>query len=281
MDLSIISVTWNSADRILEQVQSVQRGCSTHSCEQITIDNASTDKTVSLLTESTPQVTVLVNQHNTGFAAANNQGVEVATGRYFLFLNPDTRVEPDSLDKAIRWMDEHPEVGIMSPKLVDQNGAFNYEAGPRRFPGLLDQAAVIVKLPHLFPHLLDRYLMKDIDPNVEREVDSVRGSCMFMRREVVEKLGWAFDPRYYIWFEDVDSCREARALGYSVVYSPVISCVDYIGQSFKQRDTFWKQQQFTTSMIVYFKKWEPWWKWYFLAALRPVGLSLVWLRRVL
>jgi len=116
--------------------------------------------------------------------------------------------------------------------------------------------------------------MKDFDSEKEQEVPSVRGSFMMMRREVYEKLGWTFDLRYFIWFEDVDTCREVWKLGYKVMYTPVISCTDFIGQSFKKRDTYWKQKNFTKSMLQYFQKWEPWYKWMWIAIARPVGLVL-------
>jgi GT2 family glycosyltransferase len=119
-------------------------------------------------------------------------------------------------------------------------------------------------------------LFKDFKPDVEQEVDSVRGSFMLMRREVYEKLGWAFDPRYFIWFEDVDICREVKRLGFKVVHTPIISCVDYIGQSFKQRTTLWKQKQFTKSMLQYFQKWEPGYKSALICFFRPVGIAMAW-----
>ena len=86
-------------------------------------------------------------------------------------------------------------------------------------------------------------------------MDSVRGSFMLARREFIEKLNRAFDERFFIWFEDVDLCREAKQLGYKVIYNPVISCVDLVGQSFKKRSVFWKQWQFFRSMFKYFVKW--------------------------
>lgn len=113
-------------------------------------------------------------------------------------------------------------------------------------------------------------------PDKEQEVDSVRGSFMIMRREVFEKLGFAFDPRYFIWFEDVDICREVQRLGYKVVHTPIISCVDYIGQSFKQRTTLWKQKNFTKSMLQYFQKWTPSYTWIWIAVFRPVGIAMAW-----
>ncbi len=276
MDLSIITVTWNSASLIREQIRSVVSGCKNITCEEIVVDNSSTDQTVEIVKNEFPEVTLIANKENKGFGAANNQGVIVAKGEYLLFLNPDMRVEPGSLDIILQWMREHPDVGIVSPKLVDEHGNLNWDATPRRFPRLWEQIALILKLPHLFPHLLDTYHMKEADFDKEQEVDSVRGSFFFMRREIVDKLGWAFDPRYFIWYEEVDACREAKRLGYKVVYSPVITCVDYIGQSFKQRSTLWKQKQFTASMLVYFKKWEPWWKWMWIAFFRPVGICMAW-----
>lgn len=289
MDVSIITVTWNSKNTIRDQVHSVFSACRNITCEEIIVDNGSSDGTIEIVRalaqeheniktlkheniETSQQIFFIVNKENRGFGAANNQGVEQARGRYILFLNPDMRLEEGSMDRLIAWMDAHQGVGIASPKLVHQDGTFNWEASPRRFPRVWEQLALLLKLPHLFPSLLDHYHMRDMDIEKEQEVDSVRGSCMLVRRELIDALGQAFDPRYFIWYEDVDICREAKRLGYSVMYAPEITAIDYVGQSFKQRTTLWKQKQFTKSMLVYFKKWEPWWKWILIALFRPFGI---------
>lgn len=272
--LSVITVTWNALELIGEQIQSVQLGCKNISCQQIVIDNNSTDNTVALIRSQFPTVQVIANTENKGFGPANNQGLSFSIGEFLLFLNPDMRVQEGSLDHIFAWMKQHPDVGIASVKLVDEKGTLNEDAQPRRFPRLWEQLALILKLPHIFPHILNGYMMKGFDANTEQEVDSVRGSFMLMRRELIEKLGWAWDPRYYFWYEDVDICREAKRLGYKVMHTPLISCVDYVGQSFKKRDTLWKQKNFTRSMLTYYKKWEPGWKWLLLALFRPVGIAL-------
>lgn len=277
MDLSIITVTWNSEKQIAEQIASVISASEGLEYEQIIIDNGSGDKTVEIIEKDFPQIKLIKNKDNKGFAGANNQGVKNATGKYILFLNPDMRVEEGSLDKIVKWMDNNPDVGIASPKLVDKNGKFNTEAGPRRFPKVWEQVLVLLKLPHFIPMILDQYLMKDFNPEVEQEVDSVRGSFMLVRRELIDKLGWGFDPRYFIWWEDVDLCREAKKLGFKVVYTPIISCVDYVGQSFKKQKKYWKQKNFTKSMLIYFKKWDPWYKWIWIAIFRPIGVALAFL----
>ncbi|KKW41754.1 MAG: Glycosyl transferase family 2 [Candidatus Magasanikbacteria bacterium GW2011_GWA2_56_11] len=276
MDLTVVTVTWNSSELILEQLRSVVAGCQGIAFEQIVVDNDSKDNTVALVREHFPGVRLIANAENKGFAAANNQGAAIARGDFLLFLNPDMRVEAGSIFRMLSWMKARPEVGIASCKLVDEHGRLNEDAKPRRFPDWPDQLAIVLKWPHFWPGVLNRYLLKDFNADREQEVDSVRGSFLLMRRALTDKLGWAFDPRYYIWFEDVDICREARRLGYRVVHTPIITCVDYVGQSFKKQDTLWKQKQFTRSMLRYFKKWEPRWKWAILAASRPVGIALAW-----
>ncbi len=276
MDLSVITVTWNSEELIEKQIRSVKAGCKNISYEQFVVDNASTDKTVEIIEKEFPDVRLIKNDKNTGFAFPNNQAAKLARGEFLLFLNPDMVVQEGSLDRMIDWMRGHSDVGLASCKLVDENGKINGDAKPRRFPKILDQAAIILKLPHFFPGILNRYLYKDFDAGKEQEVDSVRGSFMMMRREVYEKFGWAFDPRYFIWFEDVDTCREVKRLGYKVMHTPVISCVDFVGQSFKKRAMLWKQKKFTKSMLQYFQKWEPWYKWIWIALVRPIGIAMAW-----
>lgn len=280
MDLSVITVTWNVEERIAEQIRSVSSGCKKISCEEIIIDNGSTDGTCDIV-RTFPHVHLIENKKNLGFSAANNIGLAKAKGEFLLFLNPDMRVLPESLDTIVSWMRQHPEVGIASPKLIDEHGEINREAGPRRFPRMWEQIAIMLKAPHFFPKMLHGYHMRDFNPEKEQQVDSVRGSFMIMRREFLDKTGWAFDPRYFIWYEDVDICREATKHGFQVIYTPVISCVDYVGQSFKKRKTLWKQKQFTKSMIQYAKKWEGPFFWMPLVCVRPLGIALAWLHDVL
>lgn len=276
MNLSIITVTWNSAKLIGEQIESVKTGCRDISFEEIVVDNGSADETVKIVKENFPSVKLIDNKKNLGFAASNNIAAAMSTGEFLLFLNPDMRVAPGSLDKMVEWMRSRPDVGLASCKLVDEKGELNGDAQPRRFPGLFDQLAIILKLPHLFPSILNNYMFKGFNADKEQEVDSIRGSFMIMRREVFEKMGFAFDPRYFIWFEDVDTCREVQRLGYKVVHTPIISCVDYIGQSFKQRTTLWKQKNFTKSMLTYFQKWTPFYVWIWIAIFRPIGIVMAW-----
>ncbi len=277
MNLSVITVTWNSANLIREQIKSVAAGCKNISFEEIIVDNASSDNMVEVIEKEFSQMRLIKSEKNLGFAGANNLAAKAAQGEFLLFLNPDMRVTQGSLDIMVDWMKKHPDVGLASCKLVDEHGNINFDAQPRRFPTVWDQLAIIFKLPHVFPNIINRYLFKDFNSNTEQEVDSVRGSFMIMPRRVYEKLGWAFDPRYFIWFEDVDLCREVKKMGLKVMYTPLISCIDYIGQSFKQRTSLWKQKQFTKSMVQYFNKWEPAYISIWIKLFSPVGIASAWL----
>lgn len=272
MDLSVITVTWNSKGVIGEQVRSVQAGSKNISYEQIIVDNASSDGTGDYIYNEFPEIRLIQNRKNSGFGQANNKAAAESQGEFLLFLNPDMRVQEGSLQPMVAWMRAHPEVGLASCLLTTPDGQPHPEAQPRRFPGFLDQVAIMLKIRKLFPQALNRYLFRDFDPSKEQMVDTVRGSFMMMRCDVYQKLGWAFDPRYYIWFEDVDTCRETWRLGYTIMHTPIISCVDQLGHSFSQRDAFWKHRHYTKSMVTYFKKWEPMSVWLPLWLVRLASL---------
>ena len=213
MSLSIITVTWNSKEKIGRQIESVRNAAQGLDYEEIIVDNASSDGTVDFINgiasrqlaeKQSPQIKLIANQTNLGFAAGNNQGLKQAQGDFVLFLNPDMQLEPGSLPKILEWLKNKPNVGLAGCKLVNETGEVNKETGPRRFPTVLNQLAIIFKLPKIFPAILNSYLIKDFDFNKEQEVETARGSFMLVRRELLNKLGWCFDPRYFIWFEDVD-----------------------------------------------------------------------------
>jgi len=281
MDLSIITVIHNDRENILRQLRSIKNGLINFQFEQWVVDNGSEDGSSDEIAKEFPKVNLIKNTDNKGFAAANNQAVKKSSGDFLLFLNPDMVILPGTLDKIIIWMQSRIDVGIASCKLIDENGEFNEGAKPRRFPKITDQLAIILKLPHFFPSILKNYLYSDFNPNEEREVDTVRGSFMIMRKSFVDAVGYAFDPRFFIWFEDVDICKECWNRGLKVLYTPTISCVDFVGQSFKKKPAVWKQVKFTGSMLQYFKKWEPWYKWIWIVVFRPIGIALSAVQNIL
>lgn len=237
------------------------------------VDNASADETASMVKTSFPQVRLIANDQNLGFAKANNQAIRRAEGQHILLLNPDMRVEPDTLSKMIRWFDEHPQAAVAGCKLVDEQG--NIVPHVRRFPQFADQLAIVLKLPHLFPGILDRYLAKNFDYTMSGKVDSVRGSFFLMRR--LKGMPPLLDERYFVWFEEVDYCRAVRTRGYEVWYTPAGTCTDYVGGSFSQVKRGITQQYFQDSMLKYFAKWHPRWQFQLLKLAWPVGKTIVFI----
>lgn len=273
MDVSIVTVTWNSAAFIEAQLQAVlaSRGVT---IEMFVVDNASSDTTTTIVEQRFPNVTLMKNTVNRGFAAANNQAIARTTGRYVLLLNPDMRVQEDTIASMVAHMDAHSEIGVLGPRLLDAQGVVMPHV--RRFPRVSDQVALLLKVPHIFPRVLAAYLRTDFDYTADASVDSVRGSCFMIRRAVVEKLG-GLDERYFIWFEEVDYCKQVIAAGWKVAYTATATAVDYVGRSFALVSGYRKQRYFTTSMQAYFRKWHPGWRAWMITILRPVALGAAWL----
>jgi hypothetical protein len=276
IDISIVIVSWNVKDRLLACLQSVFANIGNLSVEVFVVDNDSKDGTVEMLKGvgaygNTP-VHVIANTDNLGFARANNQGLKLAQGKYLLLLNPDMQVLHNTLDGMVKFMDENPGAGIAGCHLMSE--ADETVSSVRRFPGVLDQAMLILKIPHVFPGVMKNYLMPDFDYNKISEVDSVRGSFFMIRREVYQLLG-GLDERYFVWFEEVDYCRAAKRAGFKVMYNPGVKAIDHVGQSFIQLKNLDRQKKFIDSMLKYFYKWEARWQYQVLRMLRPIGLLLV------
>lgn len=274
MTLSIITVTWNAGEHIDQLIHAVTAACTGLSFEHIIVDNASTDNTVEIV-KKYQNVILIENKDNQGFGKANNTAYQRAKGEYVLFLNPDMRPTAGSFKKLLDWYKDKEDVGIVSVKLIQENGEIHPDTIPRRFPSIWNQLAILLKIPHIFPRVLNHYLMQGFDTEQEQVVDSVRGSFMLTRKKYFQHE--VFDTRYFLWFEDVDLCREMAARDLQVVYTPVISCVDYVGTAFQKKNLYNKQKILTESMILYFDKWEAWYTTFFIQIVKVPLLAFAWL----
>ncbi len=255
MDISVIIVSWKVKDKLQANLESLMASSGV-SFECFVVDNNSDDGTLEMLETDFPSVITIANTENLGFAKACNQAISKATGEYILLLNPDMKVFPDTLAKSVNWLDTNPQAGIAGIHLVDETGKTIQQI--RRLPHIIDQLLVATKIGRLFPALLNRYLCSTFNYEKAARVESIRGSYFLIRRTVIEKLG-GLDERYFIWFEEVDYCHQAKQAQIEVWYTPHAQCVDYVGQSFKQVSTVIKQNYFKQSMMTYFRKWHsPW-----------------------
>lgn len=251
--LSIIIVSWNVCDLLDKCLASIYRYQDNLSLEIFVVDNASGDKTIEMITKKYPQVILIKNKKNIGFAKANNQAIKKATGDYILFLNPDTEIISDALGKAVKFMVENKNCGLLGVKLLNSDGSI--QPSVRLFPTIVPIALILLKAPKFFKKIpaIDRYLMKDFDYNKNQEVDQVMGAFMLTKKEVLKKAG-EFDERFFIWFEEVDYCRRVWQVGYSVCYNCEIRIVHYGGQSFSKQQLISKQWRFFVSAFKYFLK---------------------------
>lgn len=185
----------------------------------VIVDNASTDKSDVFLKEKFPEITLLKQEKNEGFGASHNRTLKEIEGKYYFILNPDTIFLPGGriIEKMYNWMESHPKVGMMGPKVVYPDGSLQYSC--YRFPTFWQPVYSRTKLgaKGKGKHVADHFLMKDFDHESTRPVDWVMGSAMFVRAEAIKKAG-VFDERYWMYAEDSDWCRRMWEANWPVYY---------------------------------------------------------------
>ena len=189
----------------------------------------------------------------------------MSDGTVVLLLNPDMEVGEGAIDAAFETLMSDPSIGVLGVRLNNAEG--KPLSSVRRFPGFLDQLVILLKLPHIFPRILDRYIPADFDYTKSQDVDAVRGSFFAFRRALLEQIGF-LDQSYFIWFEEVDYCRRVKEKGLRVRYLADVSCHDLVGRGTSKMKRVETQAIFTASMVHYFRKWHPWWQAAVLALLR-------------
>lgn len=263
MDLSIIIVSWNVKDKLRENLSALYKSESDFKFDVFVVDNASKDGSAAMVAAEFPSVQLIANSDNLGFAKANNQAITRASGKFILLLNPDMRVRPDTLKNILTWAANNSQATVCGCKLVDEKGGIVRQV--RRFPKFWDQLMITLKVPHIFPSVLNKYLESGFDYRQAAKVDSIRGAFFLINREQYKKISGRdkpfLDERYFIWFEEVDFCREVYKFGGEVWYTPAAECLDYVGASFGQVKLGQKQKYVSESMLKYFEKWEKRWKY--------------------
>lgn len=258
VDLTVITVSWNSAPQLEVLGESLSFSEGTIKAEWFVVDNASSDGSAEMVNERFAWAQVIANSQNMGFAKANNQAWERARGRHLLLLNPDMLVSAEALQKTVDTLDADASIGVLGAKLLMADD--KPVAQLRRFPTLLNQLAVLLKVAKVLPFTVAHYLGRGLDLDKAQDCDSIRGSYFAISDSAKRKLGM-LDERYYLWFEEVDYCRSAKASGLRVRYEPSIIAYDHLlSPSFAQRESVWKNKVFSASMMAYFDKWHPQWQ---------------------
>ena len=218
LDYEIIVVYNNSQDGCLEAVSAL--------CTPASAEPLATPSLLGRLEPKLPPLRTIQSPQNGGFAAGNNLGIKTARGEYVLVMNPDIAVVAGGLEKMVALMEQQPEIGVVSPKLINPDGSIQDSC--RRFPSWpmpLYRRTALGKLPWA-KKKLGYYLMADWDHASSRPVDWLFGACLLLRRSAFEKVG-LFDERFFMYFEDLDLCRRFWEAGYSVYYFADVELVHY------------------------------------------------------
>lgn len=218
------------------------------------VDNGSTDGTPEMLTAEFPLIQVIQNPENLGYTAPNNQAIRVSQGRFVALLNPDTLVLENALDQLCDFLATHPDVGIVGPKVLNPDGTMQL---PCRRGDARPWAVIsyFTGLSKLFPQkpFYNRYLLTHLDENQTYPVDGVSGSCMLIRREVIEQIGY-LDESFFAYQEDADYCLRARQADWQVCYYPVAKITHFGGQGGSRVQPYRSIVAWHKSYFLYYRK---------------------------
>jgi len=226
MDLTIIILNYRTKGLVKQCIKTIRLYDPEVSYEIIVVDNDSGDGIGEMLQERYPDVRLIRSPRNVGYAAGNNLGIREARGRHVLIMNPDITVTRGAIEKMVAYLDAHPDVGIIGPKLVRPDRSIDYSC--YRFPGY----AIPIYRRTPFGRLqrgkraVAEYVMEDYDRERTREVDWLLGAVLMVRKAALAEVGM-LDERYFLYFEDTDWCRRFWRAGYRVVYCTGAVMVHY------------------------------------------------------
>ena len=256
VDVSVVIVTYNVREFLEQALQSVESASAGLEVETWVVDNDSADGSAEMVRQRFPDVRLIANEENVGFAVANNQAIRQAAGRYVLVLNPDTILQEDTLRTMVAFMDDHPDAGAAGCRILNPDGTFAPESR-RAFPTPAVAFYRIAGLGKLFPRSprFGRYNLTYLPVDEVCEVDALSGSCMMVRKGAVLPEGYGtedagraerdptprqaaglFDEAFFMYGEDLDWCYRIQQAGWRIYYTPDTQIVHYKGESTKKGD---------------------------------------------
>ena len=229
MLISVILVSYNTAQISIEALSSLFASQGDFTLEVFVVDNASKDNSASIIKNAYPNINLIENKINVGFGRANNQALSLVNGDFVLLLNTDAFVEVNTLQKTVEYMQTQPKCGILGVKLLSRDGEL--QPSCRYFPTPFNIFANRVGLSRLLPNIK---LVDDVswDSTITQECDWVPGCYYLMRKKVIEQQG-LFDPIYFLYYEEVDHCFAVKRAGWQVIYFSDASVVHIGGESAK------------------------------------------------
>ena len=231
MRLSVVFLSYNTRDLTRQALSAVLAAAKGLEAEIFVVDNASVDGSADMVAEEFPQVKLIRNPANVGFAAGNNVALRQVTGEYALLINTDTIVRRDALRTMVEFLDAHPEAGACGCKILDPDGTLQLDSR-RGFPTPLAAFCKMSGLSRLFPKhpLIAHYHMTYLDPEQTAEVEVLSGSCMMVRKAAMDEVG-LLDESYFMYGEDIDWCYRFHQAGWKSYYVPTTAIIHFRGES--------------------------------------------------
>ena len=246
--ISIVIVSYNVRDFLEQAINSIKLALVDIPAEIFIVDNNSSDSSPDFIKSKYPDIKLISNLENVGFARANNQALKICTGKYICVINPDTVVQENTFKNLIDFMEDHSDSGAVGCKILNPDGTLQL-ACRRSFPTPWVAFSKMIGLAKLFPKVkvLGKYNLTYLDPDKTSIVDAISGSFMFLRSEVLSSVGY-FDESFFMYGEDLDWCYRIQKAGFNNYYVPTTQIIHFKGESskkspFEQRRLFYEAMQ--------------------------------------
>jgi len=267
VDISFIIVNWNTRDILINCLNSIYKTAGDIDYEICVVDNNSTDGSQEAIRKHFPEVNLIENNTNTGFAHANNQAIKIMQGRFALLLNSDAILQEGAVRNLLSFMDDFPGAGIAGAQLLNDDGSKQNSID--NFPSLETEVFNKSILRFFFPN---KYPGKSRSYQSPIEVDSVIGACMMVREEAMGEVG-IFDEDYFIFLEETDWCFRMHKNGWKVYHVPDARVIHLSGHS-KKKSPWESQIEYYKSLYMFFRKNRGAVSYIILRILKPIKILI-------
>lgn len=262
-DISIIIVSWNAQDLLRSCLNSIQTSCGSLVLETIVVDNASSDGSPEMVAEKFPDVKLIRLERNSGFAGGNNIGIQHATGTWLALINSDVVVQQDCLQNLMKYLEEHPQVGLVGPKIFGTDGRL--QGNCRRLPTLWNTICRVLALDNVLHRwsIFSGREMRHWNHENEASVEVLSG-CFWMARKIAVEMVGPLDERFFFYAEDVDWCKRFADAGWEIMFLPQATAIHHGGGSsanspfsysiemLKANLAYWKKHRGTAGEITFY-----------------------------
>lgn len=277
LQLSVAIVNWNTRELVIAALQSIYDGAQGVKLEIIVVDNNSSDDSADEISRLFPEVILISNRTNSGYAAGNNQAINRANAPYILLLNPDVILPEGGLAKALGFMNAHLDAGALGIRQVHPDGSL--QRSVRGFPTPLAVLWELIGLARLLPQstFFGAYRMTWFPYNAIAEVDQPMGTFLLIRRTALEAVG-LMDEQFPIFFNEVDWCLRCKRAGWKIYFDPAVEIIHYGGASTMQVGAAMAWESRRGLLTFYRKHYRTLWYWPLRAAIAAVSWPHAWLQ---